>query len=130
MGADLGNKTIGLKRDADSKKSETLRYPEIRTLQEGRCEMNTYKVSYVTDINITQGSLILSDSHIVFTTDGRLSDTTKKILKVFQVFYYSLMDLEFIPLMVAKRIWFFHMTKLLTTELLEGHFCHFFGSVQ
>jgi len=32
MGADLGNKTIGLKRDADSKKSETLRYPEIRTL--------------------------------------------------------------------------------------------------
>ena len=45
--------------------------------------MNTYKVSYVTDINITQGSLILSDSHIVFTTDGRLSDTTKKIFESF-----------------------------------------------
>jgi hypothetical protein len=43
--------------------------------------MNTYKVGYFTDINITEGSLILSDSHIVFTTDGRLSDTTKKIFE-------------------------------------------------
>ncbi|NQE53059.1 hypothetical protein C5S29_05660 [ANME-1 cluster archaeon GoMg3.2] len=43
--------------------------------------MDTYKVSYVTDINSTEGSLILSDSHIVFTTDGRLSDTTKKVFE-------------------------------------------------
>ena len=45
--------------------------------------MDTYKVSYVTDINSTEGSLILSDSHIVFTTDGRLSDTTKKVFESF-----------------------------------------------